>query len=132
MVAKEARVGGPAGERRSVSLAWRERVTSATSSAVMDSASVLVEEERGSTVGILSIAGRVAGNAARRALLLWALEENRWNMTATSIALRVGSASNVLRAIKELGLGQELEAARRQGLVVRGAHKKKSVTEGTR
>lgn len=105
---------------------WRGTFVAITSAALLESASKLVDCEDLGTLGsnTLSSVGNIVSDAIRRALLRWVLDENRWNLTATSGVLRMGSGSNVLRAIKELGLGAELDDARRRGLVTRSGHKK--------
>lgn len=55
------------------------------------------------------------GDAAQRALLLKTLKAHGWNLTATAEALRLSAASSVIRAIHNLGLTEEYEAARDAG-----------------
>lgn len=57
----------------------------------------------------------LVADAAARTLLLVVLEDQDWNLSATSEALRMGSAANVLRAIKQLGLEAEYRAAKAAG-----------------
>jgi len=62
-----------------------------------------------------------AGDAAMRKLLLSTLRKQRWNLTATATALRMTGPSNVLHAVKRLGLTTELDAARAAGKVSPGS-----------
>ena len=62
-----------------------------------------------------------AGDAAMRKLLLSTLRTQRWNLTATATALRMTGPSNVLHAVKRLGLTAELDAARAAGKVSPGS-----------
>lgn len=58
-----------------------------------------------------------AGEDAMRALLLKTLREHDWNLSAAAVALRVNGSGNLLRAIRQLGLVDEYEAAKAEGLV---------------
>lgn len=109
--------------------AWQVGLLAVVSAAMLDCAAKLAERDDLADLdgNLLSGIGKLARDAVQRAALLWVLDENHWNMTATSALLRLGSASNVLRAIKELGLEKELGTARRTGLVVRGSHGKRRV-----
>jgi len=60
--------------------------------------------------------------------LLAALERHRWNLTVTGEALRLGSAANVLRAIRALDLGAEYGAAKATGKV--GPGNRRPATSG--
>jgi transcriptional regulator with GAF, ATPase, and Fis domain len=60
----------------------------------------------------LAEVGREAAQTAQRKVLLAELKRQDWNLTATARELGLSSASNVLRAIKQLGLDEEYKAAR--------------------
>lgn len=61
---------------------------------------------------MLSRTGDEAKRAAERALLLKTLRAKAWNLTHTAEALEMPGPSQVLRAIKELGLSVDYEAAK--------------------
>lgn len=61
-----------------------------------------------------------AGESAQRGLLLGTLESKEWNLTATAEALEMAGPSDVLRAIKNLGLTEEYDAAKLAGKVSPG------------
>ncbi len=105
---------------------WRATFLGLASTAMLEAAADLVERGDLRTLGknTLSGVGNLLSVAMRRALLRWVLDENGWNMTAAGAILHLGSASNVQRAIKDLGLEDDLKLARRRGLVTRGGHKK--------
>lgn len=56
--------------------------------------------------------GRAAAHEAQRRALLKELKRQDWNLTATARELGISSASNVIRAIKLLGLDEEYKEAR--------------------
>lgn len=62
----------------------------------------------------------LAGEAAQRGVLLMELKAQAWSLSATADALDLSGASDVLRAIKHLGLTDEYEAARARGDVKPG------------
>ncbi len=62
------------------------------------------------------------GREAQREALLAALEANNWNLTATARDLGLTNASNVIRALRTLGLGDRYEAAKAEGKIVPGKH----------
>jgi hypothetical protein len=105
---------------------WRATFLAMSFAALLKSAGTLIECEDLQSLGsnTLSSVGNIVSDAIRRALLLWVLDENHWNMTTVGQVLRLGTASHVLRAIKDLGLESELDDARKKGLVKRGAPKK--------
>jgi transcriptional regulator with GAF, ATPase, and Fis domain len=61
---------------------------------------------------VVQLAGDEAKHAAERALLLKTLRHNAWNLTHTARELEMPGPSQVLRAIKDLGLSAEYDAAR--------------------
>ena len=61
-----------------------------------------------------------AGDVAMRKLLLSELRRQSWNLTGTATALRMTGPSNVLHAIKRLGLSAEYDAAKAAGKVSPG------------
>jgi transcriptional regulator with GAF, ATPase, and Fis domain len=56
--------------------------------------------------------GRKAARDAQRAALLGALIEQGWNLSAVGQSLGLGHPSNVLRAIKDVGLLKEYNNAK--------------------
>lgn len=66
-------------------------------------------------------AGRKAAADAQRVLLLAELVAQDWNLSATASALAMTNSSNVLRAIRSLGLESEYEAAKAAGKIRPGA-----------
>lgn len=68
----------------------------------------------------LSWIGNRVSYHLRRALLLRELEAADWNLGAVGAALRMGGAGNVTKAIRDLGLSDELEKARAAGKAKRG------------
>jgi transcriptional regulator with GAF, ATPase, and Fis domain len=67
----------------------------------------------------LARVGDAAKRSAQRELLLATLERTHWNLSQTADDLGLSSPSDVLRAVAELDLSAELEAARASGLVSR-------------
>lgn len=65
--------------------------------------------------------GLEAKHREQRRVLLRALKRNRWNFTATSAELGMGSHANVLRAIRTLRLDAEYESAKAEGLIGPGS-----------
>lgn len=57
----------------------------------------------------LTLAAERAALEAKRALLLETLKEQGWNLTTVARALEMAGASDVLRAIKAVGLAEEYE-----------------------
>jgi transcriptional regulator with GAF, ATPase, and Fis domain len=68
---------------------------------------------KGRKKSLLSRTGDEAKHAAERALLLSTLETKGWNLTHTAEALEMTGPSQVLRAIKDLGLYDAYDAARK-------------------
>lgn len=68
----------------------------------------------------LTIAGEEASRLARRTMLQATLSACGWNLSKAAELLDMTSASDVIRAIGELGLDDELLAARERGDVARG------------
>lgn len=68
---------------------------------------------------VLSQAGDDAKAAAERVLLLSTLEANGWSLTATASSLRMGPATAVSRALRELAPA-EYEAAKADGRISQG------------
>ena len=60
------------------------------------------------------------GREAQREALLAALKSNGWNLTATARDLGLSGPSNVIRALKTLGLGEQYEAAKARGDIAPG------------
>ena len=52
---------------------------------------------------------------AQRKLLFKTLKEHAWNMTATAEALGMAGSPAVIKAIKDVGLSEEYEAAKERG-----------------
>lgn len=76
-------------------------------------------------VSRLARAGAEASREARKKLLLVTLEEQRWNLTVTAEVLEMNGASDVIRAIRDLGMHEDYERAMVAGLIVVGRHRKK-------
>lgn len=62
------------------------------------------------------------GREAQRAALLAELKAQAWNLTAVAKELGLTNASNVVRAIRTLGLVDEYDAAKERGDIVPGRH----------
>lgn len=62
------------------------------------------------------------GKHAQREALRSVLRETHWNLTRAASHLRLGGASNVIRAIKALGMTAEYEDAKARGEIVVGRH----------
>lgn len=75
---------------------------------------------KGRPRSVLTETGDRAARDAKRTLLLATLQTNEWNLTAAARALRMTGAPDVIRAIKDLGLENEYEAARKRGDVSPG------------
>ena len=71
----------------------------------------------------LSAVGNLVSAAVRRDLLFKELESTGWNLSHTAERLRLGNTSHVLRAIRELGLVDEYEQAKREGRGQRGGRR---------
>ena len=56
--------------------------------------------------------GRRAAREAQRVALLGALVRERWNLSAVAESLAMGHPSNVLRAIRDVGLSAEYKSAK--------------------
>lgn len=70
---------------------------------------------------VLTFIGNLVSKAVRRELLLRTLNSNRWHLAGVAEELGLGDdAAPVIRAIKDLGLVPEYEAARADGRIVRG------------
>lgn len=61
-----------------------------------------------------------AARAAKRALLAETLLAQSWNLSATARELGLAGPSDVIRAIRDVGLEAEYERARETGLVKAG------------
>ncbi len=99
--------------------------------AILDVAADLIEGEglsarAGNT---LSAIGNLVSVAVRRALLRESLHRNRWNLTAVGVEFGLGASGNVLRTLRDLGLEDELDAARRDGSVKRGRPRKEPLAD---
>lgn len=62
---------------------------------------------------------RIGDEAMRRALLA-ELRRQSWNLTATATAMELAGPSNVLHAVKRLGLTAEYDAAKAAGKISPG------------
>lgn len=71
----------------------------------------------GRSKSLLSIEGERASLEARRAMLLRVLKECDWNLSATAEKLQITNASTVIRAIRDVGLEAEYEAAKKTGRI---------------
>ena len=60
------------------------------------------------------------GREAQRKALLTELKAQDWNLTATARELGLTGPSNVIRALKTLGLAAEYEAAKKRGDIAPG------------
>lgn len=69
-------------------------------------------ESEGRKKSLLSRHGDEAKHAAERALLLKTLRRNAWNLTHTARDLEMPGPSQVLRAIKDLGLSDDYDEAK--------------------
>jgi len=98
-----------------VPAAWVQRAVAAVTEAVVPFASMatFLDVTAATGTNALSAIGRAVSNAARRSLLLSALEDADWSLTTAGATLRLGQSGTVLRAIRDLGLHAEYEAAKR-------------------
>lgn len=64
--------------------------------------------------------GRLAAKEAQRKALLAVLKRLDWNLTATAEALGLSNPSNVIRAVRALGLEEEYDEAKTSGLIPKG------------
>ena len=60
------------------------------------------------------------GEEAQRAALLRELKRHDWVLKDVAEALEIGGTANLLRAIKQLGLVEEYEAAKAAGKITHG------------
>lgn len=74
---------------------------------------ILVDEPEATLHAI----GLKAMYEAQRKALAESLERNNWNLSAVSRELGMSNASNVIRAIRNLGLEAEYKRAREKGLI---------------
>lgn len=68
----------------------------------------------------LTLAGEAGALAAKRELLLKTLVACGWNLSRTAEELEMPGASQVIRAIRDVGLDAEYEAARKRGDISHG------------
>lgn len=68
----------------------------------------------------LAAIGRDAAERAQREALLEALRRLDWNLSAVAEDLELSHPSNVIRAIRRLGLGDLYEKARAAGKIPMG------------
>ncbi|MDB4931203.1 MAG: hypothetical protein JWM10_3687 [Myxococcaceae bacterium] len=96
--------------------------------ALLDAGADLVECEnlRSHGTNYLSAIGGLVSAAVRRAVLRWMLARHHWDMPSVGRELRLGGTSNVLRAIKDLGLEKDLQHARSAGWIKRGGRRPKA------
>jgi hypothetical protein len=71
---------------------------------------------------VLAKVGADAAHRAQRALLLRTLIANNWHLSNAADALQIGPASNVIRAIQKLGLMDQYNAARAEGVIRQGQY----------
>lgn len=76
----------------------------------------------------LSYLGGCVSFHVRRLMLLDSLRSHGWNLSKTGEALHMGSNSHVLRAIRELALTGEYEAAKAAGIPRRGGRQKREAS----
>lgn len=100
--------------------AWALTLLQEGSTAALDAAAAVLADPDALNTNVLTALGNTMSAIARRAVLRWALNACDWNLAAVSDLLRMGGSSNVLRMIRELGMGAEHAEAKRRGLVVRG------------
>lgn len=107
---------------------WRNLMLTMMPGAMLDALAELVECKDLRTVreNALSSIGHIVSVAVRRAILRRALTAYRWSLTSVAQLLRLGGTGNLLRAIKDAGLEDELIAARAKGLVKRGGDRRGS------
>lgn len=93
--------------------------------AILQAAAELVDCEDLRSLGTnpLSAMGGLVSAAVRRSVLRWMLIHHQWDMPVVGQVLGLGGTSNVLRAIKDLGLEKELQLARSQGWIKRGGRR---------
>lgn len=96
-------------------------------SAVLDAAATMSENASDLDRRAMSLSeiGDLISKKVRAGFLLAELQSSDWNMARCSERLRLGGTGNVLRAIRELGLSDEYEKAKAQGLVRVGGRTKK-------
>jgi hypothetical protein len=91
----------------------RERIVAAVAEALVG---YQPPQGRSTLAGV----GKCAGHAARRAVLLDALERNDWVLTYAARDLRLETASAIIHEAKRVGLNAALGAARRDGRIAFG------------
>lgn len=72
---------------------------------------------------LFATTGEAGRREAQRKLLLRALKEQHWNLRATADALGMSGTPHVLRAIQDVGLADEYEAAKERGDVSPGSRR---------
>lgn len=77
-------------------------------------------EPEGRKKSLFTRIGDEAKAKAQRDVLLKTLRANDWNLTHTAVALELPGPSQVIRAIRDLELEGEYEAAKSRGAVGRG------------
>jgi hypothetical protein len=92
---------------------WAWAILGEGASAVAEVATQLaVDQPNVSNASMLNFLGDAVSRALRRRLLLNTLKRCRFNLTRCSDLLRMTGSTNVLRAIRDLGLEAEYEAAK--------------------
>ncbi len=107
---------------------WLGELVGHGPAASLEAAAKLLESPSTGT-NSLSAIGNAISYALRRHALLVQLELHSWSLTKTAEFCHLGSPGGVLRAIKDLGLTAELDAARAKGLVTRAWNKKPPSTK---
>jgi len=107
---------------------WRLKFMDLAPGAMLDALGELIECQDLRAMGSnkLLALGSLMSAALRRAVLREVLNRHEWNMPAAAEELGLAGTTVVLRTIKDLGLGKDLERARLSGLVRRGRKSKGS------
>lgn len=103
---------------------WLNAFVNAAPTAMLDvCASLVAAGDVPLRSSVLVAIGDAISREVRKRVLLQVLNESAWNMTRVSDVLQMGGASNVGRMVRELGLTDELDAARARGLAIPGKHR---------
>jgi hypothetical protein len=105
---------------------WLDSLLLSIGDALADAAGDLVEvgDLSAASTNTLSLIGELLSRRVRQWILLSELQRTEWNLAHTAERLRLGyGTANVMRAIKDLDLLPDYEAARAAGMIKRGGRR---------